>query len=273
MEIQQSPLYAEYIKNLKWVVENINGSYIFIKPFLFIGGLMKIQRTKKLPDIKKLVPIIKKYRIRTIAIEPDASVTSLCAWLMTIPKYIKINKDYFLPTKTIRIDLQPTESEIFQSFSEAKRRAVRRAQKNNIQIIISDNIDTFIKLKNKTAGSFGFITTYGIDKLWNIFPNENKQILLATTNDNPVGGILLLYWDSIAYYWIAGATHEGKKLFAPTILVWEALKKAKKHNAKVLDFVGVWDERLPTKNLSWKGFTKFKEGFGGNELYYPLISH
>jgi lipid II:glycine glycyltransferase (peptidoglycan interpeptide bridge formation enzyme) len=69
-----------------------------------------------------------------------------------------------------------------------------------------------------------------------------------------------------------GATKKGKKLFAPTLLVWEALKVSKKRKMKYFDFIGVWDERTPRKNTEWKGFTKFKEGFGGKELYYPMIS-
>jgi len=59
-------------------------------------------------------------------------------------------------------------------------------------------------------------------------------------------------------------------LFAPTLLVWEALKLAKNRGAKQFDFVGVWDERIPNKFHEWKGFTKFKEGFGGAAQYYPL---
>ena len=67
-----------------------------------------------------------------------------------------------------------------------------------------------------------------------------------------------------------GATKEGKKLFAPPLLVWEALKVSKQRKMKRFDFVGVWDERLPRGNDSWKGFTKFKEGFGGNQVHYPI---
>ncbi|EKD87509.1 MAG: hypothetical protein ACD_36C00047G0001, partial [uncultured bacterium] len=65
----------------------------------------------------------------------------------------------FLPTKTLRIDLEPDEAVIFSRFAEAKRRAVRRAQKNNLQIYKSTNIDEFIRLKNKSVGFLGFITS------------------------------------------------------------------------------------------------------------------
>jgi len=116
----------------------------------------------------------------------------------------------------------------------------------------------------------GFITTYGVDKFWAVMYPKYSTIVLAYHENKVVGGILVMYWNTIAYYWIAGATHEGKKLFAPTLLVWEALKLAKKHGSMQFDFLGVWDERMPTEHHDWQGFTRFKEGFGGTTLYYPI---
>ncbi len=275
MEIQQSDVYATYIRNLGWIVEKVNNQYVYIKIFPFIGSLAKIQRGIKLPSIRKLVPILKKYRVKTLAIEPDSSVpqTKFTTWTKTAKKYVRLNTDSFLPTKTVRIPLSPSLEGIFRHFSEAKRRAVRRAEKNDIRITVSDDIDALIHLKNKTAGFLGSITTMGVKKLWNVLPDANKAVLLAYCPDEkaPIACILLFYWDHLAYYWIAGATKKGKKLFAPTLLVWKAIEEAKKNRCTDLDFIGVWDERSPTKNHLWKGFTKFKEGFGGEALYYPII--
>ena len=240
-EIQQSPLYASYIEKLGWAVDRVENSYVFIKKFPIIGSLVKIQRVTSLPSLSKLHPVLTKYHVGQIP---------------------------FLPTKTLRIDLEPDEAVIFSRFAEAKRRAVRRAQKNNLQIYKSTNIDEFIRLKNKSVGFLGFITSYGVKKLWQTFPKNQKTILVDT---HLTSGILLLFWDKIAYYWLAGATRQGKKLFAPTLLVWEALKLSKKRGCKQFDFVGVWDERTPRQNLKWKGFTKFKEGFGGKPMYYPIL--
>lgn len=273
MELQQSSLYASYIRSLGWIVEEIDGEYVYIKKLIFLKSLLKIQRVTKLPDLKKLKPLLDRYNVGTIAIEPDSKITStqLAHWLKHIPVGIKINMDYFLPTETIRVDLLRTTDKIFQSFSEAKRRAVRRSQNLGISVEQSNDIRTFIKTKNKAAGFLGSITTYGVNKLWPIFAPKHANILLARNMKGKiVGGILLLYWHNLAYYWIAGATHEGKKLFAPTLLVWEALKLAKSHKCKNLDFVGVWDPRLPNMNKQWLGFTKFKEGFGGYTVSYPL---
>ena len=273
MEIQQSSLYVQYIKRLDWQVEEVDGSYLFIKKFPFYGGFAKLQRCTKLPKVNKLLPILAKYRVKRLAVEPDSRIQQnvFSEWLRKVITHVSVLHSPYLPTKTIRVDLSGSEEEIFSRFSEAKRRAVRRAQKNNLRIQESTNIQDLIKIKNKSSGFLGFITTTGIDKLWPIFAPDHAAILLAK-NTHDIGGILLLFWEDIAYYWIAGATREGKKLFAPTLLVWEALKLAKKRGCKQFDFVGVWDERTPKQFHEWKGFTKFKEGFGGKSIYYPTAT-
>jgi hypothetical protein len=275
MEPQQSSLYSTYMKLLRWSVEEVDGVKIFVRRFPVIGGIMKIHRPPVLPDPKKLIEIIRSNSIRTLVIEPTVTQNQkeLLRWCRTLSRYVKINSTPFLPTKTQRIDLAPGEQTIFNTFSEAKRRAVRRAVKLGVTVVESKNIYDLIRIKNKSAGPFGFVTTTGIDKMWEVFGPGQMSILLAqNTGSKIVGGVLLLFWDGVAYYWIAGATRKGKKLFAPTILVWESIKLAKIRKCKEFDFVGVWDERIPDKNTEWHGFTKFKEGFGGKELYYPLVT-
>jgi lipid II:glycine glycyltransferase (peptidoglycan interpeptide bridge formation enzyme) len=276
MEPQQSPLYANFMKSLRWHVESVDGVNIFLRKFPFMGGMMKIHRPEKLPNWQQLLPFIKTYNIKRLVIEPVAHQNheELSLWCKKLSSYVSISRSPFLPTKTILVDLTQTEDHIFQSFSEAKRRAVRRAQKNNLRIEESTNISELIQIKNRSGGVFGFIATSGLKELWNSFYPKHAVILLAYSSspkNRLVSGILLLFWKSRAYYWIAGASRDGKKLFAPTLLVWEALKLAKKKKCKELDFVGVWDERIPKENTSWAGFTKFKEGFGGATVYYPLV--
>lgn len=274
MHLQQSSLYQKYIRALRWTVATIDGVHVFYRKFPFIGGIAKIQRPMGLPSVPKLVSFLKEIGINKISVEVEYTMDQkkFSSWCRQLSRRVKLNPSPFIPTKTILIDLRPPEEIIFRQFSEAKRRAVRRAQKNNLQIYKSTNIRDLMNIKNKSAGLFGFIVTTGIDKLWPIFAPKHAAILLAQHGNETVGGVLLLFWKKIAYYWIAGSTKKGKKLFAPTLLVWEALKLSKQRGCTKFDFVGVWDERLPHYGGTWKGFTKFKEGFGGKEVYYPIAT-
>ena len=274
MELQQSPLYAKYIQILGWTIIQVGRVRMFYKHIPLMGGLLKIQRPRHLPKPSLLISIIKTYRIRTIAIEPHPkeNLGAYKRWCTNIAKYCKVVRSSYQPTKTLLIDVTPSEDEIYSRFTDAKRRAVRKAVKNGITVEESADIKNLIKIKNKSGGPFGFITTFGIDRFWAIMAPDRATVLLAYTDTYKlVGGILLVFWEKTAYYWIAGATKQGKKLFVPTILVWEALKVAKRRGMKQFDFVGVWDERKPREHHEWLGFTKFKEGFGGKPFYYPLF--
>ena len=281
MDLQQSHPYLSYIRKLGWKVTEIDNVSIIHRHFFLIGGIAKLQRTEVLPEINHLKDFIKQYKIKLIAIEPAVNISQdyLVSYCTSLRSYVKLNSSPFLPTKTIILDLSKPENEIFKHFSEAKRRAIRKAAKNNVTVIMSDDIDEMIRIKSKSAGFLGILTTYGLSQLWQTFKPKNAIILLAQHNGisrlspksiNIIGGVFLIIWEKTAYYWIVGATFQGKKLFAPTLLVWEAIKTAKQRGCTSFDFVGVWDERFPKVNKEWLGFTKFKEGFGGRELYYPI---
>jgi lipid II:glycine glycyltransferase (peptidoglycan interpeptide bridge formation enzyme) len=271
MELQQSPLYANYIQSLHWNVESIDTVNVFIKPFPLIGSFVKIQRISTLPNIQKLLPVLKKYRAKWLVLEAGADMdeNKFQSFAHALKRHVRILTTPYIPTKTIRVDLKPPKEEIFQRFSQAKRRAVRRAIKNGVLIKTSNDIHTLIKVKNTSAGVFGFITTRGLQHMWQAFEPDHTSIVLAFHDNTPVAGIFLVFWERVAYYWIAGATKKGKRLAAPTLATWEAIQLAKAKGAQWFDFLGVWDERFPNSNKDWLGFTKFKEGFGGVPLYYP----
>ncbi len=292
-ELQQSKPYAQYIQRLGWQVVPVDSVTMFTKRIPFLGVIAKIHRPRTLPSLTTLLPVLRKHRIKIIAVEPPAyqDQQTFSAWINQLSSHVRINQSPFLPTKTIRIDLTLPEKTIFAQFTEAKRRGVRRAIKHGVTVHTSMDIKQLIAIKNKSAGLFGFITTTGINHLWDNFAPNHAAILLAyrptqqknqkmnvlqnaiaQMNEQIIGGVLLLFWNTIGYYWVAGATKQGKKLFAPTILMWEAMKLSKARGMKLFDLVGVWDERLPRLYRDWKGFTKFKEGFGGKTIYYPVAS-
>lgn len=285
-ELHQSDLFAKYIKTLHWTVETIDGQQIFVRQFPFMGGFGKMQRPYPLPSITELKKVIQKHHIKRMVIEASEKENqeTFFHWVSEVKQFVAVTPTPYLQSKSIRIDLTPKEDAIFHSFSEAKRRAVRRAIKNNVTVEERASIKELIAIKNYSAGFMGFITTTGIKEMWDVFGPTYATTVLAFVDGASllskvnglqygkkelIGGILLVFWDDIAYYWIAGASHKGKKLAAPTLLAWEAMKIAKKRGMKWFDFVGVFDERFPNENLSWKGFTKFKEGFGGKTIYYP----
>ncbi len=271
-DIHQSTSYTRFMRNIGWIVEDVDGMSAFIKKFPLIGSVIKIQRSNKIPSHKKLFTLKKKYRAISLTLEPNFTVNHL-----TMQPFNRSRQNY-LPTKTIHIDLKQSEEKLFKSFSESTRRAVRRAMKNNVRVEQSTDIDAFIKLKSQSFWPFGFLFTRDIKPLWQTMYPRNARLLLASHNHLtmqpfnhvfPVAGILLLFYGKNSYYWLAVSSREGNAVAAPTLLVWEALKLGKKKRCTVFDFEGIYDERFPSQNKEWLGFSKFKKGFGGKEIYFP----
>jgi hypothetical protein len=277
LEIQQTPEYQCYLKSLGWSVYNDAWGVGYYRPIPFTGTLMKLQRIQTLPDISSMQAVIKNLRINQLSIEPDATIkqAELIRWMKEIKKFVHITRSPFIPTKTIRVDLTKQEHDLFGALSQAKRRAVRRAKNLGICIEISDEIKLGIETKARAAGLFGFITTTGMQQLWNAMGPAKRTLILAYHESNrkkPIGCVFVVHTNGISYYWIAGATKKAKHLFAPTLLAWEAIRLSKLHSSHTFDFLGIWDERMPKEHTDWLGFSKFKEGFGGYTHYYPSIA-
>lgn len=275
MDIRQSPQYCQFMKLLDWRVEKAGKWQVFIKKFPIVGSLIKIQRVTPPVPFEEIEKLAKRHRAFKVVIEFDKLLKS-----PRLPNTYKVYKSPFLPTKTIIINLKRTEAEIFNSFSPEKRRAVRKAEKNGV-VVKKGTAEEFIFLKKRSLLE-KLILPFGskreIKALWKVFAPSQAKILIAylppnspnthnIPNFTPLAGILLLFHQKTAYYWQAAATNKGKKLFAPSHLVWEALKIAKKLGCTEFDFEGIYDERFPIS--SWKGFTKFKGEFGGREITYP----
>ncbi len=263
-DIRQSPLYAAFINRIGWQVEKVGTSFAYIKKLPFIPTLLKIQRPNQLPAQAELKAIAQKYGRSRVVIEPLPEQH---------PRYTdaKLLEDGFTYSKSITVDINKSEIDIFATFADSKRRGIKRAEKLGVKVVHEKDINTFIHLKKRTSGLLGFLTVNTLTALWKVFSLHNAFLLLATEKDSEalIAGLLILVWDETAYYWQAAATDRGKKLHVPSLLVWEAIKEAKKRKCRRLNFDGVYDERFPKINKSWQGFTKFKMDFGGTPVYYP----
>ena len=115
----------------------------------------------------------------------------------------------------------------------------------------------------------------GIKRLW--IPPEKDYLSLINvfggnafciTIDSLAGAVVLIH-QKTAYYYYAAALPAGKLLHLPYLVVWECMKEAKKRGCKTWDWEGIYDERHPLPR--WKGFTRFKLGFGGEVVSYPPV--
>ncbi|OGM27700.1 hypothetical protein A3D00_00390 [Candidatus Woesebacteria bacterium RIFCSPHIGHO2_02_FULL_38_9] len=265
IDLRQTPEYAKYIAGIGWKVEKIGNVYCYIKKIPIIGSVIKIQRSQEI-DFTEINKLAKKYRAFQIVIEPRKASPQGKPPITS--HGFKPSKHPFLPSKTIHIDLTKSEKQLLKEMHYKTRYNIKIAQKNKVDIKISNDIGNFAKFWNRQSLIKGRFIPQNkeITGLYKAF-GKKANLLIAYQNKNLLGGILMLRTSQIAYYMYAASSDLGKKLFAPTLLAWEAIRLAKKKGSKVFDFEGIYDERFPLP--AWRGFTRFKKSFGGSEVEYP----
>jgi len=261
MDVRQTAEYASFMTKLGWQVEYIDKTSIFIKKLPLLPPIVKILRGKPI-DAEK---IRKKYRPMRLVIQPFEFNAKPC-------------NSPLVPTKTIWIDLTKSEKIFLSEMKQKTRYNLKQAQKNNLslKIISGDKISPqelqdFFNLwkKNKPFDWLFQPSFHELDSLVKSFGEKCFFVFIWNLEFgiwNLIAGLIILQSDNMAFYWHNCSSLQAKKLFAPTLGAWEAIKESKKRRLKIFDFEGIWDERLPKMNLGWKGFTRFKEGFGGQPI-------
>ena len=276
-DLRQSNEWAEYITRLGWWVEETRKqenkkTKIFVRKLPLVGAVMKIQRPSEIPPIEEIDRIAKKYRALFVKLEPSLQPFNH----LTIQPFVP-DAWPLAPTRTIHLDLTPDEEEIFKNFSKDGRYSVRKAKREGVGIGSSKldpleadkSLETFYDLLKSTGKRKRFYVAplKDLEAKAETFKNKSA-LLLAYHNHKPIAGALILFHDDVAYYHHAASNLEGRKLLAPYLVVWEAIKLAKKRGCHTLDLEGVYDQRYKI----YKRFRKigiFKKKFGGEEVEYP----
>jgi hypothetical protein len=210
------------------------------------------------------------------------------------------NSSPVLPTKTIWINLDQSLQLIKSNFKSKTRYNLKRTYiKFNLQTKILSGLDIsnsppqmrrgrpkagVVDNQNSLLQQFYNLWSHNPPHNWIFRPKFNQlkslvnsfgeKCFLVISTVKPqdkhfveikkqpiIAAALVLTTPNMAFYWHNASTHLGKQLFAPTRVVWEAIKESKRRKLQIFDFEGVWDERYPNLNKGWKGFTRFKEGF------------
>lgn len=264
LDLRQTLEYANFMENIGWIVERIDGVNYFIRRFPLVGSFIKIQRPEKI-NYQHVAQLAVKHRAFQIVIEPKYFNHQKLIYNWGFRQ----SRSPFLPTKTIHIDLSKSEKTLLEEMHYKTRYNIRKTQNSKLKIQNSKDIETFADFWQRCALKQRGMFLSQKKEITTLFRTFGKwaDLILVSKDKEILSGILMVKTKNIAYYMYAASSPLGKKLFAPTLNVWQAILLAKKAGCKVFDFEGVYDERFPLK--SWKGFTRFKKSFGGKEIEYP----
>ena len=301
-DLRQSDEWAEYLSHLGWLAvrskitpkqsklatgQEYQRSNIFIRKIPLIGSVVKIQRPREIPPIEEIDKIAKEHRALFVKLEPSlqpqnqtppASVRGKQFSNLTLQQF---SPDTWplAPTRTIHVDLTPSEEEIFANFSKDGRYSIRKAQKLGVVVVCKarpcgksngpQQLKEFYELLRETGKRKRFwVAPFKDLKAKAEAFKDKSTLILAYHNSELVAGALILFHDNLAYYHHAASNLQGRKFLAPYPVVWEAIKLAKKRGCRTLDLEGIYDPRYKI----YRRFRKigiFKKKFGGKEVEYP----
>ncbi len=217
-------------------------------------AIAKLQRTGEDFLLENIENILRENRVMMVRIEPMKDQR---------PPGYRVSNWPLLGTKTLRVDLKSKKINILSSFKKDARYIIRKLLISNYPISFNKFGD-FYKIWKQSAKrkSLWIPKKKEYESLIKAF---GKYVFCLTVND--MAGALVLIHRDTAFYYYAGSTKEGTVLNLPYLIVWEAMKEAKKRGCKIWDFEGIYDARWPNK--SWLGFSHFKKSFGGEETEFP----
>lgn len=263
-DIRQTSEYSKYLSTQGWLVEKKNNNYYFIKKFPLIGSVMKAQRPETL-RYKDIEILSKKHRVFRIIVEPNTDFEA--KGLKT--RGYKPSKYYFLPSKTLEIDLKKSTTSLVASSKNDARSSTLKTK--YLILKTEDKVKEYRSYWKKAVGIKRHIPSIKeLSTLQKAFKNNMLMLHCYSAveqRDQVLAGGIFLIADKTAYYWSAFTSSEGRDKLAQYKVVWEGIFWAKKKGARVFDFEGIYDSRFPI--TSWLGFSHFKKSFGGKEVEYP----
>lgn len=194
------------------------------------------------------------------------------------------------PRRTLLIDLQKSEADIFGQFSQKTRYNIRLSSKKEIIVIQANDTTNFYRLM-KTTGlrdGFGIHSLEYYRDVFRLFSGTNRCVLLEANYHGQTIAAMMAFFHGQRAWYLYGASSDIERNRMPTYLLqWEAIRWAKAHGCKTYDLWGVPDADA---NALESGFThrsdglwgvyRFKRGFNGQlvrsvgawaRIYNPVL--
>ena len=170
------------------------------------------------------------------------------------------------------LNLENSEEEILKNMRQRLRRALRKAEKNQITIEkTSDSkaIHDFYQIELQTAKRHDFYA-FSEDFLTKQFAafakNDEAVLYIAKLNGEILAENFMIFYGNEASYHYGVSSELGTKYSGAPLLHMEAMRDARKRGIKRYNFWGIVDEN-DTKHRFY-GVSVFKRGFGVEELKY-----
>lgn len=171
------------------------------------------------------------------------------------------------------LDITENEQVLLKKMRKTTRYLIKKAIKENVQIIQSDSqqdIKTLFMLQKETARRHGFIPfplSFFLAH-FRAFRKDNQiKIFKAVWQKKVLSIAMIVFFADRAVYHYSASKTSYSKIPASYLIQWEAIKEARKRGCRIYDFWGIAPENAGPKHR-FAGVTLFKKGFGGYPISY-----
>ena len=141
------------------------------------------------------------------------------------------------------VGLVLTDDDIWMhQISSKNRNMIRKAEKEGVEIIESDDYETFRRLYDGTmtdlhAEDFYFFPKSYYEEYKQTFKG-NSMLCLAMYNGKAIAGSMFMFSDDYAHYHLSARDREYSRYAANNLILWYGIQKAKERGCKWLHFGG-----------------------------------
>jgi len=148
---------------------------------------------------------------------------------------------------------------VYNNFNKKVRNEINKAIKNGVEVIDSDDIETFYKINKITFDRQNIDIPYSFEYVKNLYENakkENAAIMKFAIKDSKILSVLLTFNDSKKIYAILGSSNRDLKLYgAEYLLDWYLIQEAI-NRGLAYDFEGSVMERIEQRVRSFGAIQK-----------------
>jgi len=161
----------------------------------------------------------------------------------------------FFSRHTVGLDL--TDDDIWMhQISSKNRNMIRKAEKEGVKIVESNDYETFRCLYDGTmsdlhADDYYFFSESYYKEYRNTF-NNNSFLCFALLNGKIIAGSMFMYSEDYAHYHLSARNREYSRYAANNLLLWYGIQKAKQLGCKVFHLGGATTESEDDSLLRFK---------------------
>jgi peptidoglycan pentaglycine glycine transferase (the first glycine) len=194
------------------------------------------------------------------------------------------------PRRTLLIDLSGSEEDLMARMKQKTRYNIRLAQKKDIQVTLTQDVDTFYQLMQVTGqrDQFGVHSRAYFQRVYQLLHAQGLcDLLLASFDGRPLAGLMVFARGQRSWYFYGASNEEERNRMPTYLLQWEAMRWARARGCSQYDLWGVPDADEETLEANFASRTdglwsvyRFKRGFGGqlarsagawDRPYLPLV--